>query len=213
MVFLRTAAVLAIAIVSTIATTAVRTPMARHRTDSDQENAFEKCRPNPDPRYRRQQILEQMAGILKQSLPKDKIYFSSMLHADPEGKKLRFFVYDLTEPDNIHPEAKKRGPNRDLSCIRFLDHHVYHFAPFFIPYSFSHLAFLENGELKVFKVLNCQGKGDSLDDVVAYLEQKLKDDKQRDQVISRVKDYRKYGYYFTVDETYVRCGEVAAQPK
>jgi hypothetical protein len=212
MLFVRTAAVVAIAIISTIAKPAVRTLTATHNGDLGQKNAFQKCRPDPDARYRREQILDQMAGILKQSIPKDAIYYS-MLHSDWEGNKLRFFVYDLTDPTNIHPEENKRGPSLDASCIRFLDHHVYHFAPFFIPYSFSHLAFLENGKLKVFKVLNCEGKGDSLDDVVAYLEQKLKADKQKDEVIGRVKDYRKFGYYFTVDDTYVRCGEVVVQPK
>ena len=212
MLFVRTAALVAIAIISTIATTDVRTLTATDNGDLSQKNAFQECRPDPDPRYRRPQILDQMAGILKLSIPKDAILYS-MLHSDWEGHKLRFFVYDLTDPNNIHPEANKRGPILDASCIRFLDHHVYHFSPFFIPYSFSHIAFLENGELKVFKVLNCEGKGDSLDDVVAYLEQKLKDDEQKDEVISRVKDYRKFGYYFTVDDTYVRCSEVVVPPK
>jgi hypothetical protein len=196
----------------TIATTDVRTLTAAQNGDSSQANALQKCRPDPDPRYRRQQILDQMAGILKQSIPKDAIYYS-MLHSDWEGTRLRFFVYDLTEPDNIHPQENKRGPLLDWSCIRFVDHHVYHFSPFFIPYSFSHIAFLTNGELKTFKVLNCEGKGDSLDEVVTYLDQKLKDDKQKDEVISRVKDYRKFGYYFTVDDTFVRCSEVVGQPK
>ena len=212
MLFVRTATVVAIAIISTIATTDVRTLTAAHNHHLGQKNALQKCRPDPDRRYRRQQILDQMAGILKQSIPKEAIFYS-FLHSDWEGNKLRFFVYDLTEPDNIYSEENKRGSSQDSSCIRFVDRHVYHFSPSFIPYSFSHIAFLENGKLKVFKVLNCEGKGDSVDDVVAYLEKKMKDDKQKDEVISRVKDYRKFGYYFTVDDTLVRCSEVVEQPE
>jgi hypothetical protein len=209
MAFLRTAAI--VAIVSIAGMSNVGELSSREDTRLRQ-NASEKCRADPDPRYRRQQILEQLAGILKQSIPKDAVYFP-LLHADREGKKLRFFVYDLTEPENIHPEVKKRGPNLDSSCIRFVDNHVYHFSPFFIPYSFSHIGFLEDGELKVFKLLNCEGKGDSLDDVVGYLNQKLKNNKEKDEVIRRVKDYRKFGHYFTVDDTAVRCHQVDAKPK
>lgn len=210
MAFLRTAAILAI--VSTTGMSAMPKPSLIDRGGLRQKNPFEKCRADPEPRYRRQQILEQLAGILKQSMPKYPIYYS-LLHSDWEGKKLRFFVYDLTEPKNIHPEPKKRGSNVDFSCIRFVDNHVYHFAPFFIPYSFSHIVFLENGELKVFKFLNCEGKGDSLDDVVAYLNQKLNDNRQKNEVISRVKNYREFGHYFTVDDTAVRCHEINVQPK
>lgn len=208
--FMRTAAI--VAVVSTIAMSDVRKPSSMNYRGLQQKNAFEKCRADPDQRYRRQQIMEQLAGILKKSIPKDAIHFP-MLHADWEGKKLRFFVHDLTEPANIHPEEKKRGPNLDSSCIRFVDNHVYHFSPFYIPYSFSHIVFLENGELKVFRLMNCEGKGDNLADVLAYLNQRLKNNKDKDEVISRVKDYRKFGHYFTIDDTAVRCREVDVQPK
>lgn len=207
--FLRTAAL--IAIVTTIAMSDLRKPSLMDAHGFRQKNAFEKCRADPDPRYRRQQILEQLAGILKESIPKDANYYP-LLQSDWEGKKLRFFVYDLTDPKNIYSDVKPRGFKQASSCIRFVDNHVYHFSPFYTPYSFSHIAFLENGELKVFKLLNCVGKGDSLDDVLAYLNEKLKNNKDKDEVISRVKDYRKFGHYFTIDDTAIRCGEVQVQP-
>jgi hypothetical protein len=212
MTFLRITAIVAIAIGSAIATSGVRNPRSLDDGGLKQKNPFEKCPADSDPRYRRQQIMGQLAGILNQSIPKNAIYFP-LLHADREGNRLRFFVYDLTDPGNIHPEEQKRGPNLDASCIRFAENHVYHFAPFYIPFSFSHIAFLQNGEVKVFRLLNCEGKGDSSDDVVAYLKQKLPDNKETEQVISRVRDYRKFGDYFTIDDTSLRCGQINAPPK
>lgn len=211
MAFCKSAAILVIAIVAAIAASGVGNASLLVEGGPRQKNRFEKCPADPDPRYRRPQLMDQLAGILKQSIPKDAIYFP-LLHADREGDRLRFFVYDLTDPRNIHPEEKKRGPNLDASCIRFEENHVYHFSPFYTPFSFSHIAFLENGQVKVFKLLNCEGQGDSLDDVVAYLDQKLKG-KNREQVISRVKDYRKFGHYLTIDDTFIRCDQLKTQPK
>jgi hypothetical protein len=182
-----------------------------HVAHFGEKNRFEKCSADPDPRYRRQQIVEQFSGILKKSLPKDAVFYG-MLHEDWEGTRLRFFVQDLTDPNNIYSDIKLQSKKRS-SCIRFADQHVYHFSPFFIPFSFSHIAFLDNGELKVFKLLNCDGKGDRLQDVLAYLDEKLKNNKDRDEVISRVKDYRKFGSYFTIDDTYVRCEQAVVAAK
>jgi hypothetical protein len=176
-----------------------------------ENNALEKCGADPDPRYPRQQILQQLEGILRKSIPKDAKYYG-MLQSDWEGKNLRFFVHDLTDPNNIYSDIKL-GSKKASSCIRFVENHVYHFSPFFIPFSFNHIAFLDNGELKVFKRLNCEGKGDTIADVVTYLEEKLKAAKDKDEIISRVKDYRKFGTYFTVDDTWVRCEEAVVEAK
>ena len=72
-------------------------------------------------------------------------------------------------------------------------------------YSFSHIGILEDGSLKVFKSINCKGRADSLEDVLAYLIEKLKDDKNKQEIISRVKNYRKYGLYTTVDTPTLEC--------
>ena len=90
--FLRTAAL--IAIVTTIAMSDLWKPSLMDAHGFRQKNAFEKCRADPDPRYRRQQILEQLAGILKESIPKDANYYP-LLQSDWEGKKLRFFCLRL----------------------------------------------------------------------------------------------------------------------
>jgi hypothetical protein len=193
------------AVAVAILVSAIGVSHVRFVESSDQKSVSEKCPADPDPRYPRQRILDQFANILKQSIPPDAKYYG-LLNTDWEGKNLRFFVYDLTDPDNIYSDVKAKQSKKAL-CVNFVDNHVYHFSPFFIPYSFNHIGFLQNGELKVFRLLNCEGKGDSLNDVVNYLDEKLKGDAEKDNVIGRVKEYRKFGDYFTIDDTWVRCEE------
>src|SRR5215204_1652474 len=76
------------------------------RQSAPSQDAPEKCSSDPDPRYPRERILEQFAGILKQSIPKRATYVP-LLHADWKREKLRFFVYDLTDPENIYSDVKQ----------------------------------------------------------------------------------------------------------
>ena len=154
-----------------------------------------RCAENPDALYTRQRILEQLAETLNSSVfgtRKEDFRFVV------ENERPReFTVYDLTEP-----------PNKGLplgKCISFLNNHVYHFSPMEKRYSFSHIGILEDGNLKVFKSINCKGRADSLEGVLAYLDEKLKDDKNKQGIISRVTNYRKYGLYTTVDTPTLQC--------
>lgn len=154
-----------------------------------------KCSENPDSSYNRQETLEQLAEILNISvfgMKKDDFVFGVK-----NERPSRFTVYDLTEPPNKGTSLSK--------CINFLNNHVYHFSPIQKRYSFSHIAVLEDGTLKVFRSINCKGKGDSLEDVTSYLDEKLKEDKNKDEVLIRVKNYRKYGIYTTVDTPNLQC--------
>src|SRR5215207_10842214 len=118
-----------------------------------------KCSKNSDSLYDRQKILEQLAELLNISVfgtKKDDFVFEVK-----NERPARFTVYDLTEPPNKGIPLGK--------CINFLNNHVYHFSPMQKRYSFSHIAVLEDANLKVFKSINCKGKGDSLEDVIGYL--------------------------------------------
>ncbi|MCD9189176.1 MAG: hypothetical protein LUM44_22360 [Pyrinomonadaceae bacterium] len=154
----------------------------------------EKCSENPDALYNRQQILEQLAEILNVSVFADKKYNYEFSVEDEKPK--RFFIYDLTETSN-------KGTS--LDCVKLKNNHIYHFAPIKKRYSFSHIVVLENGNLKVFKSINCKGKGDILEDVINYASAKLKDDKNKDEILNRVRNYRKYGIYYSVDAPNLQC--------
>jgi hypothetical protein len=153
---------------------------------------------NPDPAYDRRRVLEQLAAVLNDSVPEyRKVYKAGFGVRDQKG--LGFFVYDLTDTSN------KGTPLYD--CVNFLNRHVYHFAAINLHYSYSHLAFLEDGRVKVFKSVNCPERGgDRIEDVINYLDRALRDDENKREVISRVRDYRKYGLYVGVDpQSALRC--------
>ena len=114
-----------------------------------------------------------------------------------DERPLKFTIFDLTEISN-------KGTSLS-DCVKLKNNHVYHFAPIQKRYSFSHIVILEDGVAKVFRSINCKNKGDSLEDVISYLSQKLKDNSDKQKILDRVKNYRKYGIYTTVDTPYLEC--------
>lgn len=158
-----------------------------------------RCPANPDKLYNRQKILDELAGMLNDSIPEYKTVTSVGFYSRDEISG-GFFIYDLTDISNKDIYYK--------DCINFINNHIYHVSPLALPYSFSHIIILEDGNVKIFKSINCK-KGDSLEDVINYLTPKLKDDKNKDEIIERVKNYRKYGRYGPLtDDFEIKCQEV-----
>lgn len=178
--------------------------------DSPQTTAINRCSNNSDSLYNRQKVLKQLARILNSTatffynakyLNKLEIHEASVKNERPIG----FTVYDLIEPSNF-------GAPLESQCIEFKNTHVYHFTLISTPYSFSHIVILEGGQLKVFKAINCK-EGDRLEDLINYLNQKLKDRRDKDAVIDRVSNYRKFGNYFAIDDFALRCEDLNKKKK
>jgi len=169
-----------------------------------QQNAAKRCPANPDSLYDRQQVLEQLAAILNDSVPEFRRSGTPGYYVEDE-RGVGFFIYDLTDPSN-----KDTSVN---DCINFINNHIYHFAPIRRLYSLSHILILEDGKLKIFKSINCKDRGDSLEDVITYLDQKLNDRNDKDVVINRVKYYRRYGIYLTIDDSSIICKEIGSDKK
>lgn len=152
---------------------------------------YSQCPNNSDRLYDREKILLEFENTLKTSIPLyEKSYYQG------------FFVYDLTDaPNNFLPERY----NRPKRCINFIDGHVYHFSALQLEDSFSHIAFLENGKIKIFKSINCINSQDNLSDVIEYAEKTLKNGKKKDEMLIRLKNYRRYGFYRTTDGYQVSC--------
>lgn len=147
------------------------------------------CSDNSDNLYNRKKVIKQLGNILNKSVPENVWgkYGVTESGNSPAG----FFIYDLTDVSN--KDINSTG------CIEFKENHVYHFAPWDYAFSLSHLVILENGNLKVFRSVNCKDRGDTLEDALAYLDQKLANDKSKDEILERVRNYRKYGKYLRMD--------------
>ncbi len=187
--------ILMIASVSIIGICQNNKPAAKKEKPTTKRTGNQKCIENPDALYDRQKIIEQLAEILNISVfgirKGDFVFYAE------DEKPRKFTIFDLTETTN------KGTPLSN--CIEFRDSHIYHFSPIEKRYSFSHIVILENGGLKIFKSINCKGKGDSLEDVMNYLSLKLEDNKNKQRILDRVKDYRRYGIYTTTDTPKLQC--------
>lgn len=158
----------------------------------------ETCSANPDSLYERKIVLEHLAQVLNAATPGFRKYEDTGFYFEHDRPQ-HFFVYDLSDPSN------KSTPS--TGCINFLDKHVYHFAARYIPFSLSHVAFLEAGKMKIFKAINCENSKESLTDVLRYVEVRSNLE-NKDEIIKRLKEYRTYGEYFTVDDPVIRCGQL-----
>ncbi len=143
----------------------------------------EKCSLNSDVRYDRDQILGELATILDDLFPDYKSF---------EKYRKDFFVQDLTDISNNYRVGKK-------NCINFINEHIYYFAPISFEKAAPHIAILQNGDLKVFKNIDCRNSGDKLSDVVKYLDTNLKPSSNKKDILTRVANYRRYGFYMMFD--------------
>lgn len=161
---------------------------------------------NSDKLYNRGEVLGQMSDVLRGSVSEKVKEQLSWRFLVEESRANGFFVYDLTEPTNKQTSLLER--------VEFKNNHIYHFAFIDLPFSFSHIAVLEDGKLKIFRAINCKGKGDSLKDVIGYLNEKLQNDKNKDEIIKRVKNYRSYGAYASFNGlSLLQCEEVIKTEK
>lgn len=156
-----------------------------------------RCSQNPDRNYDRQVILELRARTLNVSVFGDKS--NEFEYSVEKERPIRFFVHDLTDTSNIGTPLS--------DCVSLKDRHVYHFAPIRSRRSLSHILYLEKGSLKIFRSLNCDKKGESVQDVLAYVTPRLEDFKNREEIFERIKNYRKYGIYYSVDAPTVECND------
>ena len=157
------------------------------------------CPANPDARYSRKATLEKLATILDKSIPEYKELYPAGFYVNNKGAAT-FDVYDLVDPANS--ESVRAGKR----CVRFVEGHVYHVYSADYGFSFSHIVILEDGNLKVFKSVNCEGRGDTIGAVLEYLRQK---DRYDEQTLGRVSRYRDFGVYTRTDNyTHLKCKEI-----
>jgi hypothetical protein len=143
-------------------------------------------------KYNRKVVLNKFINALNTLLPewgldKKGFYITETCHLSGT------FIWDITDTSNNETRSKDR-------CVEFREGHIYHFSPMRKPYSYSNIAILKGGEVKIFKAVNCPEKGDKIEDVIKYIKDSLPAREVNQELIDRVKDYRKYGVYLRIDE-------------
>jgi hypothetical protein len=159
------------------------------------------CPQNSDTLYDRMVILKALADSLNVSMPDFYLQSSEDFFKASEGISLGFFVWDLVDTSN----NRRYHLNH---CIEFYDKHVYHFAHGGYKFSFSHIAYIENGNITVFRAVNCKNRGHEISEVIKFLEEKYKDNPQRDIILNNVRNYRHFGYFLRGYTEELGCGEV-----
>jgi len=136
-------------------------------------------------------ILDSMATILNESLPAYKQINKRGFYVSDENRCIGFFVYDLTDTSN--------NSFTDPGSFKVIDNHVYHFAAISMQWSISNILILESGHLKIFRAINCDDKGDRVQDVLDYLQKSHSSLLADDNLYNRVKSFRTYGRYVRTD--------------
>jgi len=149
-------------------------------------------------------VLEQFAAVLNKDIPQFR-------DDDPRGfvvvngRPANFFVFNLVDTTNSFSPLRLDPPGTDdASRVPFIlnERGVFHFAPLQLSLSYSHIAILDHGHLKVFGFVNCEGRGASLRDIIQYATQLG----YSDAMIDRLQHYRTFGVYIQTDpQSHVVC--------
>lgn len=142
--------------------------------------------------YNKEKVLSELNTILNSSVPEYKSITENGFSNTSEGVTIGYTVRDLTDTTNVN----KRTPDDKGDGIKFIENHFYHFVPVIMPMSYSHIAYLEDGNIKVFKSINCTDIGDDFDDFIAFAKTKLI---EKEDVLENLKNYRKFGEYLVED--------------
>jgi len=143
-----------------------------------------------DTGYRKNEILSRFGKVLSDLVPTYKRLDGNGFYVEGECQLTGAFIIDLSDTTNRETNLNE--------CVKFLEGHVYHFAPIRENNSYSNIAILADGNVKVFKAINCPETGDKLNEVIEYVQKSGV--KYDDPLLDRIKNYRKYGVYLKVDE-------------
>lgn len=142
--------------------------------------------------YDKEKVFTELNIVLNNSVPEYKSITDIGFSNTSEGVTIGYTIRDLTDTTNVN----KRTPDDKGDGIKFIENHFYHFAPVIMSMSYSHIAYLEDGKIKVFKSINCIDRGDSFDEFIIFAKTKLKGN---NDVLENLKNYRDFGEYLIED--------------
>ena len=143
----------------------------------------QKCPENHDSLYNRLDVFTIFANVLNERNNNKRFGVTNVISA--RG----FQIFDLVDTSNFQAKSD--------DCIYFYDRHVYRFVSILLKESHSNIAYLENGEITIFRSVNCGG--DKIEDIIVFLEKKYINNQDKDIILNRVENYRKFGNYISND--------------
>jgi hypothetical protein len=136
-------------------------------------------------------VLKKISNLLNLTIPKYTTVYGRSFSVTKGDKCIGFFVFDLT--DTLNNTSQSKG------AIRFLNNHIYHFAPISMSWSISYILIVEKGKIKIYNAVNCESKGSKIGDVIHYIQNESALLLAEKDIIKRVRSYRLYGQYHKVD--------------
>lgn len=138
--------------------------------------------------------LKYISGFLKEDIPG----YSFMIYEDgfsiEKGTIIGANIYDL-----ITGESSSEIENN----------HIYHISPIRYEYSYSYIIVVVDDRIFNFKFINCENKGDNIDEAVKFIKEKLPISNDKHEVINRVRNYRNFGVFMKTDSmSFIRCFEI-----
>src|SRR5438309_2269907 len=106
----------------------------------------------------RKEILMKFANVLNSLVLDYKANDDGGLFDKTNCRLIGTFIWDITDT------SKKEITTGN--CIQFKEGHIYHFAPVRKRDSYSSIAIIKKGDIKIFRAVNCPEKGDRIEDAI-----------------------------------------------
>jgi len=163
-----------------------------NKSERNYENSYFCCN---NSLYNKDSILVLMASIMKEQVNRVKPNDNFEHGISEDGKSYGFFIYDIIDTTNYSKDGS----------VDFINKHIYHFSSINYRYHFSNICYLNNGEIILFKSLNCDNYGNNIQEVKNYFLQDSLYSKQY-HVLLRLDQLDRFSIFFKRSKlTGVKC--------
>jgi hypothetical protein len=101
-----------------------------------------------------------------------------------------FYIVDLVDTTNNTAKKDK---------FYFQERHIYLFSSLNYNFLYCNICFIQNGELYYFLSLNCKNSVDKIENVIEFANTFLAGSRNKDVIIDRIRNYKKYIFYYKID--------------
>lgn len=141
-------------------------------------------------------VINQFILFMKESYPQyEEVFEKGFSFNEKNCTIIGFIIHDLTVSESFNSLE-----DRDFVIV---DGHVYHFYVSYPPYSFSNIAYMDNGDVVFFRNITCQDEGESLDEALGFVSSKLGSNPNFPEISNRIRNHRQYLISGQIDDIIV----------